>query len=199
MGDSYSALLATGLRRPYAQFSRDSCLLLITDAKDACSFSNREILAEVRRWPPQRVILYGAWNGPGYDWRPDALLSSALSSTIRQLREANIEVILVGPTPHWDPTLPEFVFRAWQATGHLPDRKPMNVDDLHATDNLFRTIADREQASLYSIADILCDDDGCLTHTNRSRSELLAWDHSHFTVEGGAFFDQQLRIKKITF
>ena len=82
-------------------------LLLITDAKDACSFSNREILAEVRRWPPQRVILYGAWNGPGYDWRPDALLSSGVDAA-RSVSYAKptSRSVLVGPTPHWDPTLP---------------------------------------------------------------------------------------------
>ena len=46
-GDLYSGALATGLPEPHAQFSRNACLPLLTDATDECATSNVKVVAEI--------------------------------------------------------------------------------------------------------------------------------------------------------
>jgi peptidoglycan/LPS O-acetylase OafA/YrhL len=194
-GDSYSALLATGLTKPYAQFTRDGCLPLITDAADACAISNRQVLTEISRLHLQRIILFSAWLGYTTNLEFDKHLIGPLIDTLRLLRNSSAEIILIGPSPRWSPTLPEIAFQSWKTSGSLPDRAPMKPDVYRNTDFLFREIADREGARFISIADILCNESGCLTHTDTSRSQLLAFDDGHFTLEGADFLMRRMGLK----
>jgi peptidoglycan/LPS O-acetylase OafA/YrhL len=196
-GDSYSALLATGLPKPYAQFTKDGCLPLLGDATDYhCAFWNREVLAEIPGLHLQRIVLFGEWLSNDLNWQANRYLTESLGETLRRLRGLAGEVVLIGPSPRWAPTLPELVFRSWQDSGQLLDRAPMRTDNYRATDAVFRSLAEREGARFRSIIDILCDDRACLTHTDVSRSQLLAWDSGHFTIEGAAFLTRKMGLNR---
>jgi lysophospholipase L1-like esterase len=45
-----------------------------------------------------------------------------------------------------------------------------------------------------SAFDALCNEDGCLTHTPKSKGELLTWDYGHLTVAGARFLATLLQL-----
>ena len=195
-GDSYSAFLATGLPKPYAQFSRSGCLPLLTGEANECAKSNAAIADEILRLKPKRVILFGRWRLRAVNWRSDPKLNEALRDTLHKLRQGIDDVILIGPSPEWPPNLPDVVYRSWSKYGVLPDRIGISIEDYRATDAVMSTIANSEHVRFISILDSLCNPDGCLTHTPASRSELLDWDYGHLTVAGATYVVQKLGLAR---
>jgi lysophospholipase L1-like esterase len=45
-----------------------------------------------------------------------------------------------------------------------------------------------------SAFDALCNEDGCLTHTPKSKAELLSWDYGHLTVAGARFLATLVKL-----
>jgi lysophospholipase L1-like esterase len=84
----------------------------------------------------------------------------------------------------------------WSASGRLPDRPMVPTENYHATDAVLRAISEAEHVRFISIFDALCNDDGCLTHTSASLSELLAWDDGHLTAEGAAYVVGKLGLDR---
>jgi peptidoglycan/LPS O-acetylase OafA/YrhL len=193
-GDSYSALLATGLRKPYAQFSRDGCLPLLTGGVDRCARSNAAVMQTILRLKPQRVVLFGAWLSHSANWKLDPTWNETLRSTLEELRRDIEDVIVVGPGPLWRPSLPVVVFRYWSEFGVLPDRIELSPENYRDTDAMLREISNRMNVHFVSIFDALCKAEGCLTHTPASRSQLLIWDHGHMTIEGAAYVVRRLGL-----
>jgi hypothetical protein len=104
-GDSYSAMLVTGLPKPYAQFSHDRCQPLLIGGEDPCALENAAVADEILRLKPKRVILFGRWQLLGANWLSDPKLNEALRQTLKKLRSGITDVILVGPAPEWWPNL----------------------------------------------------------------------------------------------
>jgi hypothetical protein len=193
-GDSLSALLATGIPKPYAQFSRDGWEPLLTGGADPCAKSNALITDEILRQKPRRVVLFGYWLGTIPNWQVDSKLVEPLRHTLQKLRSDIDDVVLVGPTPTFPPSLPAVVFKFWSDFGMLPDRLKVSPENYHATDEVLRSIAKAEGVRFVSAYDALCNTDGCVTHTPASRSELLMWDSAHMTLEGAAYVVQLLGL-----
>jgi SGNH domain (fused to AT3 domains) len=193
-GDSYSALLATGLTRPYAQFSRDACLPLLSAEEAECAKSNAAVMREILRLRPRRVILFGAWHSHSTNWQRDPKWNESLQRTLHELRSGIDDVILLGPSPRWPPSLPVVVFRFWSKFGALPDRLEMPAENYQATDAVMREISAREGVRFISIFNALCNAEGCLTHTPASRSQLLIADHAHMTIEGAHYVVRKLGL-----
>jgi peptidoglycan/LPS O-acetylase OafA/YrhL len=195
-GDSFSALLATGLPKPYAQFSRDSCMPLLTGKADDCAKGNAAVAEEILRIKPKRVILFGLW--PGTTWQADPTFNEALRFTLHKLRQGIDDVILIGPSPIWSPGLPDAVLAYWLKHRILPDRLRLLVsaENYHATDKVMGDIARAEHVRYISIFDVLCNSDGCLTHTRDSRAELLFWDYGHMTVGGATYVADELGLAR---
>jgi peptidoglycan/LPS O-acetylase OafA/YrhL len=195
-GDSYSAFLATGLPKPYAQFSRSGCLPVLTGSADDCAKSNAAVADEILRLKPRRVILFGRWFLHIANWQSDPKLNEALQHTLHKLRQGIDDVILIGPSPEWPPNLPDVAFRFWSKYGVLPDRIRMSAGNYRATDTVMSDIANSEHVHFISIFDALCNSDGCLTHTPASRTELLDWDYGHMTVEGATYVVNKLGLAR---
>jgi peptidoglycan/LPS O-acetylase OafA/YrhL len=193
-GDSYSALLGTGFPRPFAQFSRDGCLPLLTDDDSPCAQSNKLVVNELLRRKPRRVILFAAWLFHSGDWQNDRTRLPALQRTLHTLRSSIDDVVLVGPSPSWQPSLPEAVFKFWTEKGALPDRLKPSPQNYDSNVLAFRRTAQQEGAVFSSIFDSLCDVDGCLTHTPASRSDLLMWDFGHLTLDGASYVTRALSL-----
>lgn len=186
-GDSHAARLYPGLRSAFgdvAQFTRDSCPPLLHEVRDACSLSNRSVMAHIQASVPETVILFASWLA--YDFS-----AADLGRTLRQLQAAGVEnVILLGPTPNWGEPLPNIVHAFWRRHGYLPDRLTAKV--MKPLEGTMRRTAQDHGARFVSVSDQLCDESGCLTHTPSSRSDLLTWDYGHLTTTGAVFIVQQL-------
>jgi hypothetical protein len=201
-GDSYSALLATGLPKPYAQFSRDACLpLLAIDGPGQCAHSNVTVADKIVQLKPRHVILFGAWlhASPFENWQADPKITGALRATLRRLRADIDDVVLVGPSPSWLPeNLPAVAFKFWSETGLLPDRIKLPSEKYQATDRIMRDVALGEGVRFVSFFDAICNADGCLTHGPASRSELLFWDQGHLTVEGANYLVAKMSLAQFS-
>jgi len=200
-GDSHAARLYPGVRAvldsgiDVAQFARNSCppVLDIPDILgDDCARGNKAILDQLRRSPPAVVVLFGAWErygNYGYDWSPDSYFGGKLALTIDQLkREGVAKIILVGPAPRFDPSLPRLVFNQWasgNSVGTLPDRLIEGVSTkTPKIDADLSMIARGQEVQYASIFNFLCDDKGCVTHGGASRTDLITWDDGHLTTSG---------------
>ena len=194
-GDSYSGLLSTGLPRPHGQFTLNGCLPLLTSSTDVCAI-NGLIIDEILRVKPKRVILFGAWLFQSTNWQSDTRFNEALRQTLHKLRGRIDDIVLIGPSPYWPPSLPYVVFKFWSDFRILPDRVKVPPEAYRATDAIFREIAAGENVRFVSIFDALCNADGCLSHTPVSRSELLAWDDGHMTIEGARYVVEKLGLDR---
>jgi hypothetical protein len=190
-GDSHAARLSTGLTKTsggFAQLTRDSCPPVIGFAiYPACDESNKKILDLIEKSSPKRVILFAAWLSYSADNRLSSEYAAALDITLRRVRRAVPEVIVIGPAPIWMPNLPELAYIDWHLLHEVPDRiepEPINYRD---GDEVLAVAAKANGARFVSIIDELCNSDGCLTHTPASHSDLIAWDYGHLTTNGARF------------
>lgn len=193
-GDSYSGMLSTGFPKPYAQFTRSGCAPLLTGDADPCSVGNAVAADEILRLKPERVVLFARWLLHVPDWRSAPKAQQQLANTLAKLRQRIGEVVLVGPTPEWVPDLPDLVYRYWRKYRELPDRLGSATQNQRDSDNAMRAVAIQQQVRFVSLLAALCSADGCITHTPRSRSQLLAFDYGHFTVEGATYIVQSLGL-----
>lgn len=190
-GDSHAGRLATGFKQSgvaVAQLMRDGCMPSLSAARDVCDVSNASIVEEIARLKPKRVILFAAWLN--YDLRDAELVRRA----VRQLRQSVDDVVVLGPAPVWAPVLPVAVFNFWVANKRLPDRLQPAPKHYRELDAILSGIAAAEHARFVSVFAALCNDDGCLTHTPSSQSDLLSWDYGHLTTSGANFVLESLKL-----
>lgn len=197
-GDSHAARLFSGFKQTgidVAQFTRNSCLpTLNTTSQWFCDASNAEIVAEIARLKPRRVIVFAAWLRYSVDWQMHDKHVEEIQQAVARLRQAIDDVLIIGPAPSWAPDLPSEVFRFWIANGTLPDRMKPAAKSYHQVDAVLAAIAKQHGARFVSLFDTLCNEDGCLTHTAASKSDLLSWDYGHLTTPGAQSVVQLLRL-----
>ncbi len=184
-GDSHAARLYTGLRKDgggISQFARDGCMPIVGDASllPVCGASNVRILKEIERTKPRRVILFAVW----MQYKPDF---AALEATLRRLKAVADDVILLGPSPSFSPNLPELAYQGWLSRGALPDRLIPMAQDYRGMDVALLSVARGAEATFVSLHEALCNQEGCLTHTQTGKSDLVSWDYGHLTTNGARF------------
>jgi SGNH domain (fused to AT3 domains) len=139
-------------------------------------------------------VLFGRWLVNDVNWKREPHLQNNLQLTLQTLRRSVDDLVVVGPSPYWSPSLPDLVYRSWARSHELPDRLDLAMDTLHDGDIVMRQIADDARVRFASIVDVLCDRQGCLTHTPAARDDLLAFDFGHFTAAGATYLVQTLNL-----
>ena len=187
-GDSQAAHLYPGLSESVpglAQFTKAGCPPVLGPLPSAslhCEDVNNYVLDLIRRHPPARVILAGAW--ASHDFR-------ALSGTLRALQNVPVaQIDLVGPFPEWRNRLPRILMAQLRRdhAAQVPQRLNVGWDHTAlALDDEMRTFAESSGVRYISPMKILCDDDGCLTRVRDDAASLVAWDQSHLTGAGSAY------------
>ena len=196
-GDSQSALLSTGFPKPVAELARSTCppLLASDGLPHSCAEGSAQIVDALKTIKPARLIMFARWSLKPSDWNNVA----DLDNTLREVRANVRDVILLGPAPAWQPSLPEAIMKYWGETRDIPDRLPSSVpeDNYRFVDQAMGAVAKNDGVRFISMFDTLCDASGCLTHTPRSRSDLLTWDYGHLTVDGASFVVQMLGLARL--
>ena len=192
-GDSHAARLYAGMRTELppdvdiAQFTKDSCPPLL-DLSGPCGDSNRSVLDEIRRSNPDTVILFAVWGLYG-DWGNGATLRHDLAETIAGIKASvPAKIVVVGPAPVWSDALPKLVYLSWRDSGKsLPDRLSHGFKaDIFENSAKMADIAKAAGVSYVSLADLFCNEAGCLTHVPANRTRLTSWDYGHLTTDGAA-------------
>jgi peptidoglycan/LPS O-acetylase OafA/YrhL len=197
-GDSHAARLYSGFKGTgidVAQFTRNGCMpSLDTKLQSTCDASNADIIAEVERLKPRRVILFAAWLNHGTNWQVNDDRAETIERAVARLKRTVDDVLVIGPAPVWTPDLPSEVFRFWSTNRRLPDRMKPVARPYHDVDVALAATVKPHGARFISLYDALCDPNGCITHTPTSRSDLLSWDYGHFTTSGARSVVQLLQL-----
>ncbi|MES2992870.1 MAG: acyltransferase family protein [Pseudomonadota bacterium] len=149
---------------------------LTPDAIDpvACRAANRAAREYIRQHRPQRVFIAQREGHEGTDWRPIA----------RFVRAHGGELVLVGPSPQWLPSLP-------LRYAQVQDTRPRYLADgldaaiLRTNARLRATYPPGGEVRFVSLIDALCNPQGCLAMTDSSEAlRLLVRDYGHLTPAG---------------
>jgi peptidoglycan/LPS O-acetylase OafA/YrhL len=198
IGDSFSASLSLGLR-PWAaergykfyQISSGSCSLFSDDVSDPdCQNYTRKSFEAIPFVKPDVLIIDSYWlyaSQPAYfknqgNWPS---YSEYLTDKFRYIAGLQAKkVIVVGQIPIWDPDLPHQLIRNFIANGQrIPHRTFLGVTRGSLTmDATMRTLAFPPNYHYFSMKDVLCNADGCLTRVgNNLATDLAVWDYGHLT------------------
>ena len=206
-GDSHAGALYPGFK-PFkgsegislGQLTTSSCPPYINyDApnRPPCRPINDSVLKKIVGLKPKVVFLHGSWAFYGEDAN-----RKRLAETTKLLKEAGVEeIVLIGPVPIWNPSLPKAIFETYQNS--WPHRTPARMtnvatETVRQTDKIMRDIAAKNNIVYFSAFDALCNAEGCLTFFEGAPT---AWDSAHLTEAGarvvvGELFKQLNLLKK---
>lgn len=200
-GDSHAEALSYGLRKslpsgvPFYQATSSGCPpgQKEGEAKQkgvfrlACAESNRFAWKKIAELKPEVVILGQRLLHEKTDWA--ALSARLLALGVKQ-------VVLVGPVPQWQPSLPLVI-----VTRHWGERSDY-IQDAALDYNVIRTNTMIEQQSAnsnytyVSIIDTLCKADACLARVP-GKQALLHVDYGHMSAEGSEYVVKTLILPKL--
>ncbi|MCH9689859.1 MAG: acyltransferase [Gammaproteobacteria bacterium] len=201
-GDSHAAHLSSGLHainqyQTLTQFTASGCPPIVdVDFNKAlpkrpyCRNINTYIMEKIKKNPPDKVILAAQWGMRGDYWLQ-------LQSTISQLQQLGIQdIIIVGPAPVWDDTLPHIMARFNAPFSELPKRlKSHLLEETYLLDEEMKNFAQQWKVNYLSLLSILCNHDGCLTKLGETPDQLMNFDNNHFTEPGSKYVISKLSEK----
>jgi len=100
------------------------------------------------------------------------------------------KVIVVGEIPTWEPDLPHGLIRNFvEKRQQVPRRTWVGVTkESLEMDTLMRTWALPPGYHYFSVKDVLCNADGCLTRVGSNMAtDLVVWDYGHLTQTGSDY------------
>ena len=195
-GDSAAAALYPGLHTlqnkggfRLAVLARSSCAPI--PDRDAplnphCRMGNDYALGIIARENPAVVVLHSMWR-TGYD-------SASIERSVTAIRRATAaRIVLVGPPPFWPGGLPTAYFQYYKQTSSLiPKYSRFHLEDEDVIENSLRTAAARLQIDYFSLHDVLCQSEGCLTRISADAKDVTAVDWAHLSAAGSTYVTARL-------
>lgn len=138
-----------------------------------CRRSNSLALRAIEQHAPEVVLL-------GY---ADKWTEEALGELTRTLRGFGVgKIVILGTTPRWETALPRILVRTLE---DIPRRTMLGLNqEFIAHDEEMKALHANGSADIayFSVLDILCNADGCLTHLGDDfPSGITSWDRGHIT------------------
>lgn len=190
-GDSHAQALSTGLRGlvepgfTVAQVATSWCPPTsgtpyeTAPVDNNCLYANEFALHEIARLKPAFVVLAQQHLHEHTDW-------DALAKHLHDLGAG--KVILVGPMPEWEPSLPALIAHqtSWlKQLFHIGSQGL--VKEIFVTDRLLHErYRKSSQLQYVSLVDLLCEGENCQTHIPGS-DELLVLDYGHLTPNASLY------------
>jgi hypothetical protein len=195
-GDSHAAALSHGLRQAFpraSQYNSSGCPPLqdaTIAARPHCKEVNDHVLGKLVELAPAKVFLHANW-GLYKALEP----AENIHKTILSIRETlpHAEVIVVGPVPQWNPSLPVFLLRRRiNLDGEHFVTNPA-LGELRLMDQTLREQSIRHGAVYLSPLQALCTESKCVaTVAERNAVVPIAWDEAHLTEAGSIFLATRL-------
>jgi len=144
----------------------------------ACNRSNQYALDNILSLKPNIVIIA---QRKEHDKIPVEELSNML------LSKGIAKVIIVGPVPQWQPSLPEVIAkRHWNKDFRYLEDKGIDHSILELDAKLRRISYSSDKVKYISIIKEVCIEKKCLVKVPESE-ELIIWDYGHLTNQGATF------------
>jgi peptidoglycan/LPS O-acetylase OafA/YrhL len=207
MGDSHSASLSLGLRNwaksvnvnflQTSGFYGPSLYCFDSDGHESEACENeyhREVMRTIEATKPDVLILDMYWAQSGTVQRfsdMDRYRAHVLDRITKLAHSIGVKkVIVVGEIPTWEPDLPHSLIRNFiESRQKIPERTWIGVAKQSLDmDGLMRTWALPPGYHYFSVRDVLCDVEGCLTRVGSNpATDLLVWDYGHLTQAGSDY------------
>lgn len=199
-GDSHAEALSFGLRKslppntPFYQVTSSGCRpSVLGDVKQkglykvACDYANELAMKKIAENRPEIVIVAQQKNHEKTDWQEFASKLKSLGVS---------QVVLVGPVPQWQPSLPIVVVNR-----HWGDTAPY-ITDAALDQNIVRTNARlkiataHENLTFVPLIDSLCSNNACLARLSPDNALLLV-DYGHLSEEGSLYVVKNLLVPRL--
>jgi len=193
IGDSHANHLWYGLKESHPeaellQATVSSCRMTLRPARDATAQCRRmaaylynELLI---RQPPDRVYLAGLW------WEEDR---AAVAETLAWFKARRIPVVLIGPAPHYEQSLPRLLALAEHlGQPDLPVRRRKH--DRDAVDGIMAQVARQAGVPYLSVMTAICPGDVCEVTT--PEGQPMEWDEGHLSKAGSRVVGQRLAAQE---
>lgn len=195
-GDSHAAALSYGLKQMFpnmSQYNASGCPPL----KDAniswrpnCKEVNDFVLGKLDEISPSKIFLHANWS-----LYEEQNPSENLHKTIEYIKKVlpSTEIIVVGPVPHWNPTLPIFLI-----TNNVRlDKEQIffnsSINKLRLIDKSLRMKALNLNVLYLSPIDALCIGENCLATVDYKNGIVpIASDYGHLTEAGSVALTRML-------
>lgn len=208
-GDSHLGALSPGIRKvlpkntPVYQVSASTCQPSFEQQRQgvssyakSCNIANRIAFKAIERIKPPIVIMATARHHEQLDWL----------ATIKQLKAFGVNhIIIVGPVPQYDPSLPEVYLTRHDGKRIISDdsfRHSLIASNAHMNELL----ANLKGVTYIDVLGYLCkrvnsqNADLRLKCLVKPEQTLITFDYGHLTVEGAVFISERLiadELKKL--
>ncbi|MDY6451603.1 SGNH hydrolase domain-containing protein, partial [Acinetobacter faecalis] len=202
-GDSHAEALSYGLRNtlqvkniPFYQVTSAGCTpsLGISTHNDellrkTCNHSNNLALDSIKTLKPKIVIIAQRYEHDLTNW-------NQITKHLKKLGVTNI--LLIGPVPQWQPSLPETIVKAIHWKSHAKYISDSNLDlDIIALDKKTKKITLINGTTYISLIDKLCvlNSDNrysCRVKVDKS-DDLIQVDYGHLSEEGSVYVVNKIR------
>ena len=187
-GDSTAGALMPGLVKAQqthhfgiAQLTASSCVPIL-DADIAvtpnCRANNDRVLARAIELKPDIILLHGTW---------EKNLDRVGATVATLKRETSARIVVLGPGMFWRRGLPNEVLRHYMLHHELIPVRSSEAVLAREVERDLREAAVAEGGEYISAADVLCNDEGCLTRLGDAASDIAASDQVHMTEKGSVF------------
>lgn len=198
-GDSHMGALSTGLRHemsnetPFSQLTSSGCQpsFIIRGIGSGrmnrgCNYSNDMAYKAIQEVKPKIVILGAGSKHEEIDWH----------KTVDKLLELGVsKVIIVGPFPQWQPSLPNAYVMRHMGKEFIIDRS-FNKSLINSNNYLIELNKENKNFVFLNILEHLCKNSKTVTPSCKVKIEnsLLSFDYGHLTLEGSRFIAKNYLI-----
>ena len=215
IGDSFAASLYPGLAEQLGdafdigQLTAGFCVPLIENiivsgnktATERCSRINAYVFAQIRATQPDVLLVHGIFNvyETSEKWKYPDFLARFQENILNLSKTIPGKIIIVGQAPLWSPDLP-VVLETYLRTAQMPPRRLKEGIDQQAlaTATVMKNMAWPQNATYISLADALCNADGCLAFVGDAfPDDLVTRDYGHFTQSGSRYVARELIVPAI--
>jgi peptidoglycan/LPS O-acetylase OafA/YrhL len=190
-GDSTAGALMPGLLKAQAtrkfgiaQLTASSCVPILNidiATTPNCRANNDRVLALARQLKPEIILLQGTW---------EKNLDRVGATLATLKRETSARIVVLGPGVFWRRGLPREVLRYYMLHHELIPARSNEAVLAGGVEHDLREAAGAEGAEFISAADVLCNDEGCLTRLGDAASDITASDQVHLTEKASVFLVQ---------
>jgi peptidoglycan/LPS O-acetylase OafA/YrhL len=166
--------------------------------KPNCAEINQKILGRLEKLKPEVIVLQAVWVDHTYSSSNREILDK-LKTQVGLIRSSSpsTTIVVVGPMPRWNPSLPELVARYVDqhrapAPLYLPRTESTEDERIRAFDREMEDLSHQNGVIYVSAWNILCNDNGCLSRLNDDVQGLMAFDEGHLSPTGSSFFVSRL-------
>lgn len=194
-GDSFAQALSLGIREnlppgtSLAQIATSACRAQIEDFDESvedhrCAIADQYAMKQISALKPDVVILAQNAEHLDTDW-------AKLTGKILELGAK--QVIVVGPSAMWDPTLPRVY-----ATYHMKDRaqyvsEGLYVEAFDIDKKVAAQVAKLPNVRYVSLLDHLCHDKTCLAVVpGEGPLDLMVVDYGHLSPKGSSYLGRTI-------